>query len=76
MGRFSDQIRGVVKTSGYSRYAICKATGIDQGAMSHFLAGHRGLSLDSLDALADFLGLHVTLQGHPKPKAGRTRRPK
>lgn len=57
--RFSDQIRHLVETSGYSRYAICKATGLDNGAMSHFLAGHRGLSLDSLDALADFLKLDV-----------------
>lgn len=57
--RFSDQIRRLIETSGYSRYAICKATGLDNGAMSHFLAGHRGLSLDSLDALAGFLGLEV-----------------
>ena len=57
--RFSDQIRRLIETSGYSRYAICKATGLDNGAMSHFLAKHRGLSLDSLDALADFLVLEV-----------------
>ena len=53
------QIRQLVESSGYSRYAIWKATGIDQGAMSHFLAGRRGLSLDSLDRLAEFLDIEA-----------------
>ncbi len=59
---FSDQIRQLVKTSGSSRYAICKATGIDQGAMSRFVAGHRGLSLDSLDKLANYLGMEIIIR--------------
>jgi transcriptional regulator with XRE-family HTH domain len=53
--KLSDQVRELVMNSGLSRYAICKATGLDNGAMSNFLAGRRGLSLDSLDALAEFL---------------------
>lgn len=57
--KMSDQIRELVRASGHSQYAICKATGIDPGAMCHFLAGHRGLSLESLDALAGFLDLEV-----------------
>ncbi|HOW69213.1 MAG TPA: hypothetical protein PKY77_01325 [Phycisphaerae bacterium] len=59
--RFSDQIRELVTGSEYSCYTICKQTGIDKGAMSHFLAGHRGLSLESLDLLADFLDLQVVV---------------
>ena len=59
---FSDQIRAAITNSGQSRYAICKATGIDAGAMCHFIAGHRGLSLDSLDALAAHLGLVVLVE--------------
>ena len=57
--KLSDQIRKLVRTSEHSRYRICAETGIDQGAMSHFLAGHRGLSLDSLDRLGEFLRLRV-----------------
>ena len=56
---FPDQIRAAVRQSAYSRYRICHETGIDQGAMSHFLAGHRGLSLDSIDRLGEFLALHI-----------------
>ena len=58
--KLSDQVRRAVKESGLTRYAICQETGIDQGAMSHFLAKHRGLSMDSLDRLADLLKLNLT----------------
>lgn len=60
--RFSDQIRELVTDSEHSCYTICKQTGIDKGAMSHFLAGHRGLSLESLDLLAEFLDLEVVVR--------------
>ena len=55
----SDQLRELVRDCEHSRYAISKATGIDQAVLSHFVAGHRGMSLASLDVLGDFLGLRV-----------------
>jgi hypothetical protein len=57
--RFSDQIRDAVNASGLSRYAICKAIGFNQGAMSRFMAGRGGLSTEILDRLAELLGLEV-----------------
>ncbi len=57
--RFSDQIRRAVDASGMSRYAICKAIGFNQGAMSRFMSGKGGLSLEMLDRLAELLGLRV-----------------
>ena len=57
--RFSDQIREAVDASGMSRYAICKAIGFNQGAMSRFMSGGGGLSMDVMDKLADLLGLAV-----------------
>ena len=62
--RFSDQIRDAVNDSEMSRYAICKAIDFNQGAMSRFMAGKSGLSLDVLDRLADLLGLSV-VAGRP-----------
>jgi plasmid maintenance system antidote protein VapI len=60
--RLSDQIRDAVDASGVSRYAICKAIGFDQGAMSRFMAGKGGLSTEMLDRLAELLGLNVAMR--------------
>ena len=60
--RFSDQIRDAVIASGMSRYAICKAIGLNQGAMSRFMSGKGGLSLDTLDRLAEVLRLAVVVE--------------
>jgi transcriptional regulator with XRE-family HTH domain len=56
---FSDQIREAIDASGMSRYAICKAIGITQGVMSRFMHGRGGLSLETIDKLAELLGLTV-----------------
>ncbi len=42
-----------------SRYRICKRAVIDQATFSRFMAGRVGLSLPTLDALAEVLGLDV-----------------
>ena len=65
---FSDQIRERVEASGRSRYAICKAIGFNQGAMSRFMSGKGGLSLDVLDRLAELLGLTVAVKPETKEK--------
>ena len=57
--RLSDQVRQAVVESGQSRYAIWRATGIDQGTLCRFVAGKCGMSLESLDALADHLDLSI-----------------
>ncbi len=55
----SEQVRRAIDASGQSRYAICKATGIDQGQLSKFMAGKLGLSLDALDVLCAYLGAEL-----------------
>ena len=59
MMKLSDQIRQAVKKSGLSRYRICKLAGIDQGAMSKFMAAKVGLTLATLDRLGEVLGLEL-----------------
>jgi DNA transposition AAA+ family ATPase len=55
----SDELREAVERSGLSRYSIWQQTGIDQGSLSKFMDGERGLGLESIDKLADLLGLHI-----------------
>jgi transcriptional regulator with XRE-family HTH domain len=59
--KLSDQVRDAVDASGMSRYALCKAIGLNQGTMSRFMKGG-GLSLDTLDRLAEVLGLEATVK--------------
>jgi transcriptional regulator with XRE-family HTH domain len=44
-----------------SPHALAVAAGIDPSAMSRFLGGHRGLSLESVERLAAALGFRVAL---------------
>jgi len=76
--KLSDQVRRAVNQSGMSRYAICKAIGMDQSIMSRFMTGKGGLQMDSLDALADVLGLAVVNVRPVKvlPRARLGRKPK
>jgi DNA transposition AAA+ family ATPase len=55
----SDELRQAIERSGMSRYSIWQQTGIDQGSLSKFMDGERGLSIESIDKLADLLGLHI-----------------
>jgi transcriptional regulator with XRE-family HTH domain len=63
--RFSDQIRDAVNASELSRYRICAEIKLSQPAMSRFMAGRSGLSMEVLDRLAELLGLTVVVK---KPK--------
>jgi hypothetical protein len=61
-------IQEAIRSGGMSRYAISKATGIDQGQLCRFMQGQPGgLSFESVDKVLDCLGLVVEV----KPRRGR-----
>ena len=60
--RFSDQIRKAISDSEHTCYRISKETGLNESTLSQFLQRKRGLSLESLDKLASFLGLEVVVK--------------
>ena len=59
--RFLDQIRDAVRSSGMSRYFLSQQSGVDEAALSRFVRG-AGLSMESLDSIAEVLGLVVTVR--------------
>ena len=71
MKTISDQIRDAILTASVSRYRIAKDTGVGQPALSRFVHGERGLSIEALDAIGLYLGL-VIVKKQPK-KRGATR---
>ena len=59
----SEQLRQAIEQSGMSHYAICKAAGLDQAAMSRFMSGKSGLATSSVDKLAALFNLELKPKG-------------
>ncbi len=64
----TDQLRQAIDDSGLTRYRIAKETGISETTLTQFYNGHRGLSMEALNALGEFLHLTITLGRKPAKK--------
>ena len=69
----TEQLRQAMETCGETRYAIAKATGIDQSVLSRFASGERGLSMEALDTLGRYLGLELVAKRRSKAKRKKGR---
>ena len=61
MGRLLEEIRDAIEVSGKTRYRIAKESGIAESGLSRLMSGERGLSIDTLERLADYLGLEIVI---------------
>ncbi len=66
--KLTDQIRQAIDDSGLTRYQIAKETGIDESALAKFYNGHRGLSMEALNALGEYLELTIVSRRKPTKK--------
>jgi len=66
--KLTNQLRQTIDDCGLTRYEIAKQTGIDESALAKFYNGHRGLSMEALNALGEFLQLKITLGRKPEKK--------
>lgn len=62
-----NMMRKAMETSGQSRYRISKETGIAESVLSRFMSGETALTVETVERLADYLGLEIVL----RPKRGR-----
>ena len=60
---YRDRLADLIEERFESRYAFCKATGIDQGNLSHVLAGRKHFSSDTLFRVLEALGVQIELVG-------------
>lgn len=71
MGQLTKAIAAAVKASDQSPYAIAKGAGVARSQLSRLLSGERGMSTDTIERLADYLGLRITIEPKGKTMKGR-----
>ncbi len=70
MSAIYEAVREAIADSRKSRYQLWQETGISQAQLCEFFHGRRGLSIESLETLAEALGLEIVVR-RAKRKAGR-----
>ena len=71
MSRLLDGIRDAIEASGKTRYRIAQESGIAESVLSRLMSGERGLSIDALETLADYLGLEIVMRPKRRRRKGR-----
>ncbi len=71
MSRLIEAMRKAIEASGQTRYRIAKESGVSAGQLSRLVNGERGLSVESVEKLADYLGLRITIEPKAKTRKGR-----
>ena len=62
MSRMVESIRDAIEASGRSQYELSAASGVSRGQLSRLMRGERRVGPESLEALADALGLEFVLR--------------
>lgn len=59
-----------MKESDQTPYAIAKGAGVARSQLSRLLSGERGMTMDTIERLADYLGLRITIEPKGKTTKG------
>ena len=65
------EVRKAMKSSGLTNYRIWKDTGITQGQLSRFARGERGMSVENIERMAEYLGLEIVIRPKRRSKKGK-----
>lgn len=71
MAKLTDSIRAAVKAHDQTAYAIAKGANVARSQISRLLSGESGMSVDTIERLADYLGFQITIEPKRKTKKGR-----
>ncbi len=72
----ADQLRDFILTSGDSVTALAREAGVDPRVVQRFLNEERDVTIKTLDALAEPLGLRLVQTGRARSRAARPARSK
>ncbi len=62
MGQLTKAIQAAVKASERTPYAIAKGAGVARSQLSRLLSGERGLNSETIEKLAEHLGLDIVVR--------------
>jgi transcriptional regulator with XRE-family HTH domain len=68
MGTIDEAIRKAIESSELTPFEIARRAGIARSQLSRFLSGERGLSVATVEQLAECLGLEITIKPKRKTK--------
>ena len=68
MSKILDAIREAITTGDKSRYRIWKDTGISESHLSKLMRGERGLSIEAVERLAEYLDLEIVIRKRKRSK--------
>lgn len=69
MSQLISAMRKAIVASKKSRYRIALDTGIAQSQLSRLMSGEQGLSVETMERLAEYLGLEIVIRPqHRKDK--------
>lgn len=71
MAQLLESIRLAIEASGKTRYRIAKESGVSAGQLSRLVNGERGMTVDTIERLADYLGLRITIEPKDKTTKGK-----
>lgn len=71
MGQLTQAIVAAIKASNETPGAIAKGSGVARSQLSRLLSGERGLNTETVEKLAEYLGLQITIGPKPKARKGR-----
>lgn len=71
MGQLTKAIAKAIKASDQTPYAIAKGAGVARSQLSRMMRGESGMTADTIERLADYLELRITIE--PKGKTKRRR---
>ncbi len=72
----SSFLRTLLERGDHSLFAVARDSGVQLSSLSRFVSGEQDLKLDTLDRLADVLGLRLVETGRDRVKPSRSPRAK
>ena len=62
MSHTLDTLRQAIEDSNESRYRIAQGSGVAASQLARLVSGERGLSIESMERLLDYLGLEIIIR--------------